>query len=302
MKKILYIEDINNRFPEDFKCLCDHFDVVNYPATKEDEFLNIDATIQNCHYSNWTRYGTMRHIGYLDIIPDDPYKPFTMVDEIWASNMAIFDFAQREFAGKVEYRPHIVNLDIYQNDHKFQEIPEILGTFRFLYTSYDDKESVKNIIRSFWSEFDPTEPVSLIINSNLLSREEIDAIKGDMSLYDKNVYQKFILINSKPTLEQDIALHQLANCYINHNKNWDNGLIHSMGFNKVIISEQNSIVNNYDKVAIINNLNQNEVMKEMRHIYENIGTVNYGIFGIEETNVLKEFSKENFLSHIKELL
>lgn len=222
--KILYIHDQSFQAKSNIVEMSKHFDVTGYD-NQSNEIVNCnDFThiIQHLHPKFWARYGSMKHIGWLDYVIDDYIENTCMVDQIWAPNEEIIDNLYKKFTGDMVKLNHMVDPEIYKRNYNFQEISGIRGTFSFFVSSIGVKApNIENIFRAFWEEFDPTEPVSLILNNGPDSGKIIEATRNQMSLYDNNVYQKIVLIDNKLSTDQEIGILQnIVGCVIKTDKSW----------------------------------------------------------------------------------
>lgn len=100
-------------------------------------------------------------------------------------------------------------------------IPHLNGEYVF-YTINDnyDKSNTRMIIQAFNEEFDPAEPVNLVIKTNRIIDKEMVEIKTSIGKFkDINVYKKNVVI-SKDYTEEDIwALHNSFDCYVESEDN-----------------------------------------------------------------------------------
>lgn len=280
MIKLLYIHDGSFQATTNAITIKKEFDVVDINYHSYDQIDTIDFThiIQHLDPSLWARYGAMHHIGWTDNFYEDFFdiENSCIVDEIWSS-----------VAGNVcRYIPNVIDSSIYEKNYKFQEISEINGTFSFIVSSIGNKGApIENVLRAFWEEFDPTEPVSLILNSGPETDKVVEFIKSRMNLYDRVCYQKIILIDNKLNVEQELAIMQKVDSYINTTRNWDNCAFHHMGFKK----SRGMLINIGEDTLV------SDIRKKMRAVY-----------GIEDyeynPNILDSYKEERFLERLKEVI
>jgi glycosyltransferase involved in cell wall biosynthesis len=265
-QKILYIGTTNEASGwgeaarGDIRALAKGFDVVSrpmvYAAGAERSQLEgfnqleskstegVTTVIQYCLPEQWCRYGTMKHIGYVEIESFDLSRSrvvdfFNMVDEIWVPNSDSVSVIKQVYSGPVKYVPHAIDRSTYKNSYKFPNIPEISGTFKFFCASEDvPRKNLEGLISAFWSEFDPTEPVSLILKTHASILSKIEPLKKKMRLYDVDAYQKIVIIHNKLVQEEMLGLYQYCDCYVNASmgESWGLPIVHAIGFNKPVIS------------------------------------------------------------------
>ena len=131
--------------------------------------------------------------------------------------------------------PHFVASDeIASIKHKKLNIKELAGNYVF-YTmnkSYDYSTSPL-LIKKFLLEFDPDEPVKLVIVTDRQIDNEIINIKKSTRKYNNiDVFSKQIVIHGNLTLEQRVAIHNACDCFIQTDLDECNYLDEVFGLNK----------------------------------------------------------------------
>ena len=241
----------------DLTVLDAEFDVVSRPMVysggvgnkrlDELEKKSLDGVthvIQYCLPSHWQRYGKMKHIGYVEIESCDLSRSswvdmFSMVDEIWCPNKDGCNAIRAVWGGPVVYMPHAIDDDVYKKPYKISPIPEVSGTFKFLCVSENiPRKNLSQLIEEFWIEFDPTEPVTLILKTNPSITDTINRAKEKLKLYDLDCYQKIMVIDDRLSNEEMMGLYNHCDCYVNPSmgESWCLPVIHAVGFNKPVIS------------------------------------------------------------------
>ena len=95
-------------------------------------------------------------------------------------------------------------------------IPHLAGEYIF-YTINDnyDKSTTKFIIQAFAEEFDPAEPVNLVIKTDrLIDKEMVDIKKAVGKFKNLNTYKKHVVISKQYTDNELCAIHNSFDCYI----------------------------------------------------------------------------------------
>lgn len=95
-------------------------------------------------------------------------------------------------------------------------IPHLNGEYVF-YTinSNYDKSNTRMIIQAFSEEFDPAEPVNLVIKTNRVIDKEMIEIKTSIGKFkDINIYKKNVVISKDYTEEDLCAIHNSFDCYV----------------------------------------------------------------------------------------
>lgn len=236
------------------------------PKSIEEKSLEgVSHIIQYGYPERWERYGDFIHIGYLDIDQEDISNErwvnnLQIMDEIWCSTSDGVSLIEQIYDGRTKLIPHAVDLDLYEKPYKILEIPEISGTFKFFCVSNDYKDQkLHEVIEAFFKEFDPTEPVSLILKASSQINEVIKGIKNKLQLYNKDAYQKIVLLDKNPSFDQFMGLFKYCNCFINQSNLTPSGIAqdlstrHAIAFEKPIITFEFSI----------------DIKSDMRYAYQN---------------------------------
>jgi hypothetical protein len=122
-------------------------------------------------------------------------------------------------------------------------IPHLAGEYIF-YTINDnyDKSTTKFIIQAFAEEFDPAEPVNLLIKTNRVIDKEMVDIKTAVGKFKNlNTYKKHVVISKQYTDNELCAIHNSFDCYIgseDDRKNFE----YIKNTNNQYISESDSIL------------------------------------------------------------
>lgn len=136
-------------------------------------------------------------------------------------NVAVGTYSELgEFAHIVDYLwddyPTLINV----NDSTVN-IAHLAGEYTFYTINSDyDKSNTRIIIQAFAEEFDPAEPVNLVIKTNRLIDREMVEIKTAVGRFKNiDVYKKHVVISKNHTEEELCSLHNSFNCYINSEYN-----------------------------------------------------------------------------------
>jgi glycosyltransferase involved in cell wall biosynthesis len=243
---------------QDLTALTSGFDVVSRPIVYSKDLdqsyfgitegksvdKSVTHVIQYCLPSQWRRYGTMKHIGYVEIESYDISHSlwteyFNMVDEIWCPNEDGAATLRKETSLPVKVMPHAIDTLKYKNTYKISEIPEIQGTFKLLCVSENiPRKNLGQLIEEYFINFDANDQVSLILKSNSGVNNLIQSIKEKLRIYTKDAYRKIILIDDVLTEEQMFGLYQESDVYVNPSmgESWSLPVVHAIGFNKPVIS------------------------------------------------------------------
>jgi glycosyltransferase involved in cell wall biosynthesis len=167
------------------------------------------------------------------------------MDEVWVPNNDLANSLEKDKLNPpIKIIPHCFNIENYTKKYSEINIDYIKNTFKFYYIGdLNDRKNIRSIIRAFHSEFDRSEPVSLIfkIKKFGLSPQEtskfFDSIlveeKKKLRLY-KNIdsYIKEIVISENASDEQIYSLHQYGDCFLcpSHGEAWSIPSFEAMAF------------------------------------------------------------------------
>lgn len=103
---------------------------------------------------------------------------------------------------------------LFNSDNKLS-LPHLEGEFVF-YTMHESlDEKLINIILEFNKQFDPAEPVNLLIKVPTKIDNEIAMLKNSLNLYkDIGVYKKHVVISKSYSELDSLLIHNTGNCYI----------------------------------------------------------------------------------------
>ncbi len=325
----------------DLMVLDSEFDVVSRPMVysggvgnkrlDELEKKSLDGVthvIQYCLPSQWQRYGTMKHIGYVEIESCDLSRSrwvdnFSVVDEIWCPNKDGCRAIEAVWGGPVVYMPHAIDTSVYKNSYKISKISEVSGTFKFLCVSENvPRKNLSQLIEEFWIEFDPTEPVSLILKTNASIADVIRKSKEKLKLYNTESYQKIMVIDDRLNHQEMMGLYNYCDCYVNPSmgESWCLPVVHAAGFNKPVITidsggpadilsgyEKLFQINDFDKFPCESNNNIPGYQTGMDYWYKpshlSIGTSMRFCYTFRpddnEEDILSKFSDQEFINRVK---
>lgn len=206
---------------------------------------NITHVIQYLVPEHWERFPGVKNIGYFEVESDDlSYSiwPECMnhVDEIWVPNHEARKAVSKVTALPVYVVPHAVDSTVYTKQYPPVKIRQASCDY-FFYTIAENipRKNLVNLIACYFIEFDPTEPVSLIIKTTSNLDNMITSIQKRIKLYPNQTdYQQIAVIDRPISEDQLYGLHQCSNCYVNSSmgESWCLPLVDAIGFNKTIIT------------------------------------------------------------------
>jgi glycosyltransferase involved in cell wall biosynthesis len=173
-----------------------------------------------------------------------------MLDVAWLTSSHAVDTCKRSLVNiPTEVVLHTTDVNKYQKIYSPLDIPATNGEFIF-YTISDlnNRKNLASLIRAFHSEFDPTEPVTLLIkatrygmhpNSVLNELKDLcNQIKAGLHLYpNMESYKSEILVPNIVDDETVYRLHNSCDCFVSSScgEAWCIPAFDAMGFGKTPI-------------------------------------------------------------------
>lgn len=158
---------------------------------------------------------------FTDISYTSWHEKLSMMDEIWITTLSDYWRYKHILA---------LDLDVYRTPYRQLNIPEVGDDFKFYTIQHAlDPIGLSWVIAAFHAEFDPSEPVSLIlqIESDKANAQKclegIDSlsrsIKSNLRLHNSlDVYKKDVIISSPDITQTNrLELHQCCDCYVSSN-------------------------------------------------------------------------------------
>jgi glycosyltransferase involved in cell wall biosynthesis len=172
------------------------------------------------------------------------------MDEIWVPNSQSAQFLTEDGVGiSVKVVPHAANIENYTKKYQDIDIPQTNNRFKFYYIGdLNDRKNIDTIVRCFHSEFDRSEPVSLVLKVKKFGHspdkirqildQKIMAIKSSLRMYSNiSEYHKDIVIAEDVDSDKVYALHQYCDCFMcpSHGEAWSIPSFEAMAFGKTPI-------------------------------------------------------------------
>lgn len=215
------------------KALSINFDLVcrtvklapnNYPYWyTELENKSVDDVTHVLQYvlpDYYTRYPNVVNVGiteieYADINFNYWLEYYDIMDQIWVSNK----HAKTELKRFVSIPVHVVEHPYRAPTPKIPplRIPEIDGNYIFYSIAENTpRKNLAAIIEAYHLEFDPSEPVSLVLKSDASIANLCVNVKNGLQLYNSiDDYSPEIVFQNKISDLDILGLHLLCDCYIN---------------------------------------------------------------------------------------
>lgn len=173
------------------------------------------------------------------------FNHLELMDEVWVPNTeSRLSLINDKIKVPVRVVNHCVNIERYTKKYAPINIPQADTKFKFYYIGdLNDRKNIRAIIRAFHSEFDNSEPVSIIFKIKKFGmspeqvRQYFDNIlaeeKSKLRMYPNiGQYIKDIVIAEDITDEQICGLHQYCDCFVcpSHGEAWSIPSFDAMAF------------------------------------------------------------------------
>jgi len=167
------------------------------------------------------------------------FNHLQLMDEVWVPNSELMSGLVDDnlFPGepdRVKLVPHTFDMNKYKKQYRPMNIPEIDHKFKFYYMGdLNERKNIESVITAFHSEFDRSEPVSLIIKVKKFGLEPnqvestvrslCDQIKSKLRIYrDNSLYIQEAIIPVEMTEDDVCSLHHYGDCFVcvSHGEGW----------------------------------------------------------------------------------
>jgi glycosyltransferase involved in cell wall biosynthesis len=148
--------------------------------------------------------------------------------------------------------PHAVNLEKFDSSYeKPKELEQCLQSDFIFYTigEFTRRKNFTALLKAFYLEFDPVEPVQLVIKTTQNLDDFINRTAAGLKLYGNlKYYKKPIVITRRFSDNEIYGLHYHSNCYIStsYGEACCLPILDAIGFGKTPISPDNTGYNNYN--------------------------------------------------------
>lgn len=243
----LHLNGVNNqRLPKRF------FELEKKKLTQ------VDVVIQHYLPSLFEYNGNVKNIGLFawetDRLPPTWVNRINqMLDEVWVINnqqkQACIDSNIKK---TIKVVPHAVNVEKFSKTYEpLDQIRNVVNNNFIFYTvcEFGRRKNLEALLRAFHSEFEPYEPVELIlkVNKTGLSDEQTSAMLSEFCKSVKTNLRKFnnvnyhkrdITITNNVSEDSLMRLHSTCDCYVNSSfgEAWSIPTVDSIGLGKAIIA------------------------------------------------------------------
>ena len=167
------------------------------------------------------------------------------MDELWVPNWDLAKSLQTDgITAPIHVVGHPCNISRYKTKYQEINLPIADGVFKFYYIGdINDRKNLESIITCFHSEFDRSEPVSLILKVKKFGHNPeqcqsvidgiIQKVQKDLRMYnDPSQYHRNVVITEDIEDKDICALHQYGDCFLSptHGEAWSLPSFDAMGF------------------------------------------------------------------------
>lgn len=176
------------------------------------------------------------------------------MDELWVPNDGLVELAKEEVGRPTFKVPHACDVAKFGLDYPAINFKEIAGTYKFYFIGeFNRRKNLAALLEAFHSEFDPSEPVSLVIKTSVPGvnpreaekqvTEFCNKVKTSIKLH-KNLhdYTSEVIICDRISDEQLYGIHKSCDCLVapSYAEAWNQPAFDAMGFgNTPIVSDVN---------------------------------------------------------------
>ena len=180
---------------------------------------------------------SLKYIGWL--------QQLKQMDELWVPNWDLAKSLQTDgITAPIHVVGHPCNISRYKTKYQEINLPIADGVFKFYYIGdINDRKNLESIITCFHSEFDRSEPVSLILKVKKFGHNPeqcqsvidgiIQKVQKDLRMYnDPSQYHRNVVITEDIEDKDICALHQYGDCFLSptHGEAWSLPSFDAMGF------------------------------------------------------------------------
>ena len=185
-----------------------------------------------------------------NFIDSDWSRRINMMDEAWVINNQMAHVSvDSGVTVPIKVVPHATDFSKFERTYDKLDFPSARDSFVF-YTVADwsKRKNIESFIRAFHTEFEPEEPVSLLIKTNkhgvepeqlaLSVRDMCNAVKTKIKKFDNiNKYKEDLIVTDYTTELELYRLHNSCDCFVmpSYGEAWCIPAFDAMGFGKTPI-------------------------------------------------------------------
>lgn len=218
---------------------------------------SFDVIVQHVLPPDYKYYQGVKNVGFVELetltLSHTLWlKKLNSMDEIWVANHGSMQCLENSGISKdkIKVLPHFFNIEKVKKTNEQIRVPELDGTFNFIFTGeFSKRKNLEALIFAFNNEFDISEPVNLVIKTNVAQNtvgDFIDSVKDRMRKGSK--YKKEIVITGY--MEQEALNSIVSNCHAfvipSYGEAWCYPAIESMALGLVPIYTHGIGVQDFD--------------------------------------------------------
>ncbi len=141
-----------------------------------------------------------------------------IMDEIWVPS--IYSRCSCRLSGvnkPISVVPHSLDMSLYKKYTDGNKIAELVDTYNFMFVGeFIERKNIKALVRAFHSEFEPYEPVNLVIKTSKASLEDVQnytaQIKNGLKI--RKNYKSDIIISGKLDFSDYVSVMSQCHCFV----------------------------------------------------------------------------------------
>ncbi len=180
-------------------------------------------------------------------------RKLNYMDEVWVINNQMVDACKNSGVNRpIKVIPHTVDVTKFQRSYKELELPTSDFIFYFI-GEVTKRKNLTGLLQAFHTEFNPREPVSLLLKCNvpgvhkdaayeLISKKTEEVKHGIKKFSSINQYKPEFIITDVMTENDMCSLHRRCQCLIapSYGEAWCLPVLDAMGFANNVITSDNT--------------------------------------------------------------
>mgnify|MGYP002622230262 FL=1 len=189
---------------------------------KRSSNVDCDVVIQHTLPHLYSYDSNYKNIGFLAVESYDFRKTnwqrhINLMDELWVPNKQSLETAERSGVKiPIKIVPHSLDMSSYKQTQG-SKIKELETTFTFGFIGeFVERKNIKALVKAFHMEFNPREPVTLLLKTSKTTLEEVQAycsaIKRGLKL--RNAYKEETVVVGMMEHRDYLSVMGQINCFV----------------------------------------------------------------------------------------
>jgi glycosyltransferase involved in cell wall biosynthesis len=189
---------------------------------KRSSNVDCDVVVQHTLPHLYSYDNNYKNIGFLAVESYDFGKTnwqrhINLMDELWVPNKQSAETAKRSGVKiPIKVVPHSLDMNSYQNTEG-SKIKELETTFTFGFAGeFVERKNIKALVKAFHMEFNPREPVTLLLKTSKTTLEEVqvycNTIKKGLKL--RNAYKEETVVVGMMEHRDYVSVMSQINCFV----------------------------------------------------------------------------------------